>query len=86
MLKNIAAHNRPSVEGRRMGPLRADHWLVREAGRCPACERIFSPGDFVTLFGIGPGADVQAREAARLGRPYNAIALAVHYACATGIE
>jgi hypothetical protein len=51
---------------------------------CPACEINFKPGDFTTLIPLGPGDDLEAREKAVAGRPYNAIAIEVHWSCATG--
>ena len=74
---------------RRMGPLAADHPLV--AGilgtgidKCPACQQSFLAGDYVTLIPLGPGVDDEAQKRARVGRAYNAIALPVHWPCATG--
>lgn len=68
----------------RLGPLRADHPLVRE-GVCPACHgKAFQAGDYVALVALGPGDDPETQEKARLGRPYDAVAIPVHWACATG--
>ena len=67
----------------KMGPLAADHLLVG-TDSCPACHRSFRPGDYVTLIALGPGDDDEARALARAGKPYNAVALPVHWACATG--
>jgi hypothetical protein len=53
---------------------------------CPACDEIFKAGDFTTLVMLGPGGDAKAREKAAAGLPYNAIALEVHWSCATGKE
>lgn len=69
---------------RRFGPKSPDHPTV---GReCPACKVAFEPGDWTTLVVLGPGADEEARDRAREHRAYNAFALEVHYACATGWE
>jgi hypothetical protein len=51
---------------------------------CPACDEPFVAGDFTALIQLGPGADLESRERAAAGRPYNAVALEVHWACATG--
>lgn len=88
---------RPIFEmSRRMGPLEPNHPLVvgvfdNEAGMnmgegCRACNQPFKAGDYVTLVALGPGDDPDARQRAREGRPYNAVALPVHWACATGRE
>lgn len=75
---------------RRMGPLSADHPLVTgESPRhreCPACARPFAAGDWVTLIMLGPGIDAEDRAACRAGRVYNAAAVPIHWACATGDE
>lgn len=67
---------------RRFGPKAGDHPSV---GRpCPACHEPFAAGDYTTLIAIGPGPDAEEREKAAVGRAYNAVALEVHWACATG--
>lgn len=70
----------------KVGPLAASHPLVSEKLLCLSCNKEFNEGDYVTLISLGPGADPEARAAAMEGRPYNAIAQPVHYACATGDE
>lgn len=71
-------------EIRVFGPKSADHYSV---GReCPACRKLFVVGDFTTLVPLGPGADPDARARAQAIRPYNAVAVELHYACATGEE
>lgn len=67
---------------RRFNPLSPDHPLV--GAQCPACHETFVAGSLVTLVALGPGASEENREKCRKGRPYNAVAAAVHYACATG--
>jgi hypothetical protein len=69
---------------RQYGPLAAGHPLIGE--RCPACGVHFIPDDRVTLVPVGPGPEPDARAAAREGRAYSAVAVAVHWACATGEE
>ena len=67
---------------RKFDPLSADHPLVRDNARtCPGCSRAFLPGDVTTLVTIGPGDDEDARARRDEGRPYNAIALPVHWDC-----
>ena len=78
----------------KMGPLKDDHPLIKgveisgvwRRERCPGCKHLFKEGDYVTLVGIGPGDDPEARAKHRAGRPYNAIAIPAHWACVTGEE
>jgi len=72
------------IPPRRFGPMKSDDALVGKP--CPACNKPIAVGDYVALAPVGPGDDPEARERARTGRPYNAVALAVHYPCATGKE
>jgi len=68
---------------RKFGPKGADHPTVGE--NCPACHKPFQAGDFTTLIALGPGDDPEAQEKARSGIGfYNAVAVEVHWACATG--
>lgn len=53
---------------------------------CPACDEPFRAGDYTTLVALGPGKSAEARERVREGRPYNAVAIEVHFACVTGRE
>ena len=69
---------------RKFGPKAGDHPGV---GReCPACHVPFAVGDYTTLVVLGPGGDPDARERAAAGRAYTAVAVEVHWACATGEE
>lgn len=71
-------------EPRKFGPKSPDHPSI---GReCPACHEPFITGDYTALIAMGPGGALEEREKARTGRPYNAVALEVHWACATGHE
>lgn len=54
--------------------------------RCPACHNPFQPGEYTTLIALGPGDDPESQERCQNGRTYNAVAVEVHYACATGRE
>lgn len=67
---------------RKFGPKSADHPSI--GAPCGACRQPFAAGDFTTLIALGPGADSEAQEARRNGRAYNAVAIEVHWACATG--
>ncbi len=51
---------------------------------CPGCFERFKVGDTTTLFPVGPGLDPEERANCDAGRAYNAIALPIHWACATG--
>ncbi len=69
---------------RKMGPKKHDHPSIGEL--CKACAKAFQEGDYTALVPLGPADDLGAREAARAGHPYNAVAVEVHWACATGEE
>lgn len=71
-----------SHPSRKFGPKTADHPSV--GNRCPACQVPFAAGDFTALVMLGPGDDPDAQEKARAGRAYNAVAVEVHWSCATG--
>jgi len=75
-------HQRAVAHNQKMGPLAADHWLGD--ADCPGCQLPFIEGDHVTLVPIGPGGDPDERDRAASGRAYNAVAIAVHWTCATG--
>lgn len=66
------------------GPKPADS---REVGRpCPACQRVLVEGDTVSVHVLGPGPNQAARRKAREGKPFEGIAVELHWACATGDE
>jgi hypothetical protein len=67
---------------RPFGPKTADHWSIGQ--ECPACHCEFAEGDYTTLVFLGPGEDEDEQERARAGRVYNAVAVEVHWTCATG--
>lgn len=73
---------------RKFGPLPGDHPLLDPSSPgqhdCPACHRRFREGDETTIVPLGPGDDPDEQRRAREGRPYNAVAVVVHWACATG--
>lgn len=66
------------------GPKTEDHPTV--GMQCPACNVPFQVGVFTTLIALGPGTSEEARERARESRWFNAVAIEVHFACATGME
>jgi hypothetical protein len=66
----------------KFGPLKGSF----ETTPCPACDQPFLAGQYITFVALGPGASADDRKRAREGRPYNAVAVQVHYACATGDE
>lgn len=72
----------------RWAPMTADDiaQMDPEVAICRICGERFRVGDVPTLLPLGPGADREARAAARSGRVYNAVAVLVHLACATGEE
>lgn len=80
----LAGEWEPDVypERRKFGPKTANHHSVGEL--CQACKMQFAEGDYTTLISLGPGSDAEERARAAAGRPYNAIAVEVHWACATG--
>jgi len=53
---------------------------------CSACGKLFKEGDYTTLIALGPGDDKEEQEKCKLGESYNAVAVEVHWKCATGKE
>ena len=66
------------------GPKSAGHFSVGKP--CHACRRPFAVGDYTALVPLGPGDDPEERRKCADGKPYNAVALEVHYACALGVD
>lgn len=64
------------------GPKLPGHPSIGEL--CPACRVAFKEGDYTTLVTLGPGDNIEARAKARAGEAYNAVAVEVHFGCATG--
>lgn len=69
--------------GRKFGPKEK---LSPEQPTCPACRKPFALGDYTTLVALGPGDDPDEQRLAREGRPYCAVAIEVHWACAGGSD
>jgi hypothetical protein len=69
---------------RRFGPRTAERAAsdAKDGRNCPACRKPFLEGDYTTLIALGPGDDPEARERCKANRPYNAVALEIHYDCA----
>jgi hypothetical protein len=65
-------------------PLPEDHPAIGDS--CLLCTQVFRAADATTLVPIGPGADREEREKCAAGGAYNAIAVLVHWSCATGSE
>jgi len=69
---------------RKFGSKQKDHPSI---GReCKACGEPFKEGDYTTLITLGPGDSEENKKRCREGRPYNAVAIEIHYSCATGID
>jgi len=66
----------------KFGPKKENHPLCGQP--CPACGELFKVGDYTTLVTLGPGRSEEDQEKCREGRAYNAVAVEVHYDCATG--
>lgn len=67
---------------RKFGPKTYDDPSIGQ--KCPACDKVFNAGDYTTLVSLGPGDDPEEQRRAREGRPYNAVAVEVHWDCAGG--
>ena len=67
----------------RFGPKMKTHQTVGKI--CRACGQPFKEGDYTTLIVLGPGNDEEEMKKCRERRPYNGVAIEVHYSCATGI-
>ena len=74
----------PRGTGARMGPLQANHPIVTRKEICVACANPLKAGQYVTLISFGPGDDKEQQQLARDHKPYRAVAVPVHWACATG--
>jgi hypothetical protein len=75
---------RTAKELRKFEPLIQFDALLGHA--CVGCGADFKIGDVTTLVPVGPGSFQESRARAREGRPYNAVAVPLHWACATGEE
>ena len=68
------------AKARRFGPRPADAVDGRE---CQACRKPLVEGDYTTLIELGPGDNQESRDRRDRGRAYNAVAIEVHWDCAT---
>lgn len=75
-------NNATDSQKNRFGPKTAKHPSVGKP--CPACRKKFKVGDYTTLITLGPGDNKEQQQKARTGRAYNAVAVEVHWVCATG--
>ena len=50
---------------------------------CRACHKAFQIGDEVVLCMLGPGDDKEERTKRDAGRPYAAVAIVIHWDCAS---
>ena len=72
------------ISARKFGPKSPDHPSIGTP--CAACEELFAAGDYTTLIPLGPGSGPTNRARAAQGKPYNAVAVEVHWACAVGSD
>jgi hypothetical protein len=73
-----------NIKFRKFGPKKTDQDEDGKIRACEACGKPFKKGDFTTLVSLGPGDDPEAQENCRMGRVYNAVAIEIHWICATG--
>lgn len=73
-----------TIQFRKVGPRPAADLSIGQP--CFACGVPFAVGDYTTLIPLGPGNKEAARAEARLGRPFCAVAVQIHWSCATGEE
>lgn len=66
---------------RKFGPKTSTHPSIGEL--CPVCRVPFKEGDYTTLVVIGIDDPIE-RTNAKLGKPYNAKALEIHWECSEG--
>ena len=78
----LARSNKKPKHMRKFTPLVEKDHILKLA--CPACHQQFQVGDVTALVPVGPGPNPDSQERAREGRPYNAVAVPVHWTCATG--
>lgn len=64
------------------GPKKKDSPSIGK--ECQACNKPFVAGDYTTLVALGPGDDAESQQKCVEGRPYNAVAIELHYTCVYG--
>ena len=57
---------------------------ISEELECFACKKLIGLGDYTALVPLGPGDDPKSQNKCLYGRPYDAVAIEIHWACATG--
>jgi len=71
---------------RKSEPLPSGHpYLSVPVSRCAACQEFLKQGDVYTLVALGPGLDKEQQDKCRQQFAYSAIAVPVHWTCATGL-
>jgi hypothetical protein len=83
MITLVRVMHSPGIVGP-MGPKPHGHPSAGE--QCPACGEPMAVGEFTALVALGPGGDEDARARAIAGLGSNAVAVEVHFRCATGRE
>lgn len=63
--------------------LKPGHTLIGQI--CYVCGKSFDTVKPICLVPLGPDADEEAQEAAKKGKMYNAVAIPLHYHCATSV-
>ncbi len=67
-------------------PLPSGHvYLNAPVSRCAACQLFLEQGDVYTLVTLGPGPDQAEQGKCREHHDYVAVAVPVHWTCATGL-
>lgn len=70
---------------RKSEPLLSGHpHLTPPVSRCAACQAFLEQGDVFTLIPLGPGPDKEHQKLCSDQRSYHAVAVPVHWTCATG--
>lgn len=62
----------------KIGPKTENHPSIGEL--CRVCNRPFKEGEFTTLVSLGPDSE-EGRSRRDLGRPYNSVAIEIHWQC-----
>jgi hypothetical protein len=81
-VSEIEGYTTPEVNAG--GPSLPDERAIGQA--CPGCSGPILHEHLVAKIAIGPGADKQARAAAKIGGTFDCVYVDVHWACRTGDE
>lgn len=74
----------PTIVSERIGPIPEHDPMIGQL--CYGCGQLFTAQEYFVRVMLGPGGDREQRKRCRDGLDYNAVSLALHFACATGIE